>query len=270
MARHSTHPSPTFAAPAPAPAGEAAPAEEATPAGQATVDIAAPTGGVSMLHLSKLDIVLLGAIQGAVPKVAFSHMARPSRKPIVKDVDACPAKDAAGGAAEAATGGGQKSCYSFSKGDVVEVSWGKRHKRTKHAATVLAIDHSKRAQPVHAQFGADGNAWVSAGSVVKHTNGAVACGGTPEGLDGLGARLSAAGGLAARANLVYKSSQHCRSNEAVGEAVAPAIGAIGLLTGGVGGVKGATQPVGCEARLQGCVKSVFAGCCGICGKVGGR
>ena len=160
-----------------------------------------------------------------MPNVAFSHMARPSRKPTVKDVDACPAK--------AAASGGQKSCYNFSKGDVVEVSWGKRHKRTKHAATVLAIDDNKRAQPVHVQFGADGNAWVSAGSVVKYTNGAAACGGTPAGLDGLDARLSAAMGLAARANLVYKSSQHCRSNEAVGDAVAPAIGATGLLAGGV-------------------------------------
>ena len=59
-ARHSTHPSPTFAAPTPAPApalaGKAAPTEEAAPAGQATTDFAAPTGGLSMFHLSKLDI----------------------------------------------------------------------------------------------------------------------------------------------------------------------------------------------------------------------
>ena len=90
----------------------------------------------------------------------------------------------------------------------MEVTWGKRNKRTKYAATVLEIDHSKRAQPVHVQFGADGNAWVSAGSVVKHTNGAVACEGTLAALDGPNATLSAAGDLAAKADLVYKSSQH--------------------------------------------------------------
>jgi hypothetical protein len=156
---------------------------------------------------------------------------------------------------------------SFSKGDVVEVSWGKAHKRTKHDATVLAIDHSKKKQPVHVQFGANGNAWVSAASVVKHTNGTVACKGTPGGVD---ARLAAAGGLTARANLIYKTSQHSKSNEAVGEAVAPANGATGLLAGGVGGVKVATKPAGCEARLQGGVKSVFAACCGMCGKIGSR
>ena len=70
---------------------------------------------------------------------------------------------------------------------------------------------------MHVQFGGDGNAWVSAGSVVKHTNDAVACEGTLETLDGPNATLSAAGDLAAKADLVYKSSQHCRSNEAVGE-----------------------------------------------------
>ena len=59
-----------------------------------------------MLGLSKLDIVQLGAIEAAVPKeVVFSHMARPSKKPTVKDLDACPAKDAAGGAAKVAAGG---------------------------------------------------------------------------------------------------------------------------------------------------------------------
>ena len=201
-----------------------------------------------------------GAVAAAVPQGAvFSHMARPSRKPTVRDVDACPAKDAAGGAAEASAGGGQKSCYSFSKGDVVEVSWGR--KRTKHDATVLAIDHSKKKQPVHVQFGANGNAWVSAASVVKHTlsNGAVACSGTPGGLD---ARLAAAGGLAARANLIYKTSQHSKSNEAV----APTNAATGLLAGGVGGVKVATN----KPRLQGGVKSVFEACCGMCGKVGSK
>jgi hypothetical protein len=200
------------------------------------------------------------APQGAV----FSHMARPSRTPTVRDVDASPAKDAAGGAAEASAGGGQQSCYSFSEGDVVEVSWGR--KRTKHDATVLAIDDSKKKQPVHVQFGANGNAWVSAASVVKRTDGAVAPPGTPGGLD---ARLAAAGGLAARADLIYKTSQHSKSNEAV----APANGATGLLAGGVGGVKVkvATQkPPGCEARLQGGVKSVFKACCGMCGKVGSK
>ena len=72
--------------------------------------------------------------------------------------------------AEAAAGGDQKSCYNFSEGDIVEVTWGKRNKRTKYAATVLAIDHSKKAKPVHVTFGPAGNAWVSAESVVKHTN----------------------------------------------------------------------------------------------------
>ena len=108
------------------------------------------------------------------------------------------------------------------------------------------------------------------------------------GLDGLNATLSAAGGLAARADVGYKSSQHRRSNEAVGEvpatdidgvepqaskmtAVAPAIGETGLLAGDVhrGGVKG-MKPVGCEVTLQGGVKSVFVDCCGMCGKVGSR
>ena len=86
---------------------------------------------------------------------------------------------------------------SFSKGDVVEVSWGKAKKRTKHDATVLAVDPSKGARPVHVQFVANGNAWVPAASVLKHTNGALACQGTP---GGLGARVAAAGGLAARRN----------------------------------------------------------------------
>ena len=47
-----------------------------------------------------------------------------------------------------------------------------------------------------------------------------------------------------------------------------------MLAGGVGGVRqameGGTKPAGCEARLQGGVKSVFAACCGLCGKVGSR
>ena len=182
---------------------------------------------------------------------AFSHMAKPSRTPTVRDVDASPAKDAAGGAAEAASGEGQQSCYSFSEGDVVEVSWGR--KRTKYDATVLAIDDSKKKKPVHVQFGDNSNSWVSAASVVKRTDGAVAPPGT---LVGLGARLAAAGGLSARADIIYKTSQHSKSNEAV----APTNGATGLLAGGVGGVKVATKPAKpavCEARLQDGVKSVF-------------
>ena len=158
---------------------------------------------------------------------------------------------------------------SFSKGDVVEVSWGKAKKRTKHDATVLAVDPSKGARPVHVQFVANGNAWVPAASVLKHTNGALACQGTP---GGLGARVAAAGGLAARAELVYKTSQHNKSNEAV----APASGATQMLAGGVGGVrqavKGGTKPAGCTcgARLKGGVKLVFVACCGLCGKAGSR
>jgi hypothetical protein len=230
-------------------------------------------------------------------------MARPSTKPTVRD------DDDAGGVAEAAADGGEKSSYSFCKGDIVEGTWGKRNKRMKYAATVLEIDHSKRAQPVHVQFGADGNAWVSAGSVVKDTNGAVACEGTLAAPHGPNATLSAGGDLAAKADLVYKSSQHCRSNKAVGgvpatdmdglyeidprtnkpylatyvarhgvepqassmTAVAPAIGETGLFAGGVrrGGVKG-MKPVGSEVRLQGGVKSVFVDCCGMCGRVGSR
>ena len=159
----------------------------------------------------------------------------------------------------------------FSKGDAVEVSWSKANKRTKYDATVLAIDHSKRAQPGHVQFGGSGNAWVSAASVVKHTNGAVACKGMPGGLD---ARVAAAGGWAARADLIYRTSQHSKSNDAVDEAVAPASGATGLLAGGVGGVGqavgGGTKPAGCEDRLKGGVKSMFAVCCGLCGKAGSR
>ena len=50
---------------------------------------------------------------------------------------------------------------------------------------------------------------------------------------------------------------------------APAIGATGLLVGGVGGVKG-IKLAGCGARLQGGFKSVLVDCCGMCGKVGGR
>ena len=180
-----------------------------------------------------------------------------------------------------------KTGNSFRKGDIVEVTWGKR-KRTKHVATVLEIDHSKRAQPVHVQFGADGNAWVSEASVVKHTNGAVACEGTRAALHAPNATLSAAADLAAKADLVYNSSQHCKSNEAVAEvpataidgaqppagkmtAVAPAIGVTRLLAGDVhrGGVKG-MKPVGCEVTLQGGVKSVFVDLCGMCGRVGSR
>ena len=191
--------------------------------------------------------------QGAV----FSHMAKPSRTPTVRDADASPAKDAAGGAAEAASGEGQQSCYSFSEGDVVEVSWGR--KRTKHDATVLAIDDTKKKKTVHVQFVDNSNSWVSAASVVKRTDGAVAPPGT---LVGLGARLAAAGGLTARADLIYKTSQHSKSNEAV----APTNAATGLLAGGVGGVKVVTN----KPRLQGGVKSVFEACCGMCGKVGSK
>ena len=51
-----------------------------------------------------------------------------------------------------ALGGDQKSCciganVSFSKGDVVEVSWSKANKRRKYAATMLAVDHSKGTRP---------------------------------------------------------------------------------------------------------------------------
>ena len=56
---------------------------------------------------------------------------------------------------------------SFSKGDVVEVPWGKANKRRKYDTIVLAVDHSKGARPVHVQFWASGNAWVSAPSVVN-------------------------------------------------------------------------------------------------------
>ena len=58
------------------------------------------------------------------------------------------------------------SNVSSSKGGVVEVSWGKANKRRKYDATVLAVDHSKETRPVHVQFGASDNAWVSAPSVV--------------------------------------------------------------------------------------------------------
>ena len=88
----------------------------------------------------------LGAVEGDVPKeVVCSHMAsyRPSKKPTVKDPNACPAKDATGGAANASADGDQRRCcmganVSFSKGDVVQVSWGKANKWTKYDATVLA------------------------------------------------------------------------------------------------------------------------------------
>ena len=270
----------------------------------------AHAGGVSMLNLSELNIMELGgveAVQGGGQQATrtFSHMAMPSRKPTVRDVDACSAKHTAG---EAAACGDQKSCYNFSEGDIVEVTWGKRQKRTKYAATVLAIDHSKKAKPVHVTFGPAGNAWVSAESVVKHTNaGGTAFTPPAPGLHGL--RTLAAGGLAARAELVYRGSQHCRSNEAVGKvpgsgpygidprtqkaylatyaarhgveppasnmtAVPGAIGGTGLLAGGVGGVKGSveggTKPDGYEVRLQGGVTSVFEDYCGMCGKVGSR
>jgi hypothetical protein len=280
---------------------------------EAQLEEAAHAGGLSTLNLSELDILELGGVEkvrggGQQATTTFSHMATPSRKPTVRDVDACAAKDAAGSAGEAAAGGDQRSCYNFSEGDIVEVNWGKRKKRTKYSATMLAIDHNKKAKPVHVTFGPDGNAWVSAESVVKHTNaGGTAF--TPPAPGRAGLRSLAAGGLAARAELVYRGSQHCRSNEAVGKvpasgpygtdprtqkaylatyvtrhgvapqasnmtAVPGAIGGTGLLAGGVGGVKGSveggTKPDGYEVRLQGGVTSVFEDSCGMCGQVGSR
>ena len=195
---------------------------------------------------------------------AFSHMAKPSRTPTVRDADASSAKDAARGAAEAASGEGQQSCYSFSEGDVVEVSWGR--KRTKYDATVLAIDDSKKKKPVHVQFGDNSNSWVSAASVVKRTDGAVAPPGT---LVGLGARLAAAGGLTARADLIYKTSQHSKSNEAVaptnGAAVAPASGNENVgrwcrwcKAGGGGGTKPAGVKPGYKVVSSQCLRHVVA------------
>ena len=277
---------------------------------EAQLEEAAHAGELSTLNLSKLDILEFGGVKavkggGQQATTTFSHMATPSRKPTVRDVHACSAKDAAG---EAAAGGDLKSCYNFSEGDIVQVSWGKRKKRTEYAATVVAIDHNKKTKPVHVTFGPGGNAWVSAESVVKQTNDG-GTGFTPPAPGCAGLRTLAAGGLAARAELVYRGSQHCRTNEAVGEvpasdmdgtygidrrthkpylatyvarhgvephasnmtAVAPAIGATGLLAGGVhrGGVKG-IKPVGCEVMLQGGAKSVFVDCCGMCGRVGSR
>ena len=106
-----------------------------------------------------------------------------------------------------------------SKGDVVEVYWGKKWRKwTKFDATLLAVDPSRGARPVHVQFRANGgNAWVAASRVVGHTGGAVACGGTPGRLD---ATVAATRGLAARAKLIYKTSQHNKSNEAVASGAA--------------------------------------------------
>ena len=166
----------THSVPPPPPTGEAAPAaraaaEEAAAAGEAAVDSAAPTkglrpgGGLPVLKLPKIYIVSVGANTGTVPKeMVFSHMARPSKKPSAKDLDACATRDAPGGAAKAPAGGYQGVCcmganVGSSKGGVVEVSWGKAKKRRKYDATVRAVDHSKGAQPMHAQFWASGNAW---------------------------------------------------------------------------------------------------------------
>ena len=54
---------PNYPAPTPAPAGEAAPVEEAAPLPLVTL-----TGGLCTLHLSKLDSLQIGAVEGLCPK----------------------------------------------------------------------------------------------------------------------------------------------------------------------------------------------------------